>query len=464
MDKLRGLLTAELKGMVEDWTDSHLSRRRPLELDEVWETEETVELVLSECKEGLAIGDWRRWSGAADEFIARHALEIPSDSDRYRRLCIELGEVQSQAYSSILRRLSGDYSEPIAVALAPTIAAPTSNDPAPSKTVLEVWELYKAEKIQLGRNGGWKDGEDTAKNDHLPHIRALVEVLGGDKPIREVTDAEVLEYQRRVLEKPNESASNKDKRLGRTGALFRWAKKKRHTQDDFDGLFKYPGKYETSSYLKFSPEDLSLLFESEQYRTGTFTEPARYWLPVLALHTGGRLNELAQLFASDVGEHEGVPTISILDEEGKRLKNTASRRIIPIHSALIAAGFLEFAREQYGRRLFPELPENRAKPGDFTKKPGREFTDYRRSVGVGEVTGRSRKVFHSFRSTLIDALRRGGVPKDRRTRLAGHEYEDTQDTNYDGGDVLTMFPFAMLKEDIERAVFAIELAPYRLTR
>ncbi len=53
------------------------------------------------------------------------------------------------------------------------------------------------------------------------------------------------------------------------------------------------------------------------------------------------------------------------------------------------------------------------------------------------------------------------VPKDRRTRLAGHEYDDTQDRNYTGGDVLTMFSFKTLKADIESVSFDIQFHPYK---
>lgn len=111
-------------------------------------------------------------------------------------------------------------------------------------------------------------------------------------------------------------------------------------------------------------------------------------------------------------------------------------------------------------RIFHELPDNPARPGDYGKEPSRKFTKYRRERGVGAASERSNKTFHSFRSTLIDALRKAEVPKDRRTRLAGHEYEDTQDRNYDGGDVLTMFDYSTLKADIERVRFDIDFTPY----
>jgi len=183
------------------------------------------------------------------------------------------------------------------------------------------------------------------------------------------------------------------------------------------------------------------------------------------------LNELCQLIPSDIGTHDDVNTISILDEEiGKRLKTTASRRIIPIHSKLVEMGFLEYVTSIKSGRIFPELPESKQRPGDFSKEPGRKFTNYRRRIGIGgdnlnpdngKWEGNNRKIFHSFRTTLISALRKANVPKDRRTRLAGHEYDDTQDKEYDGGDVLTMFDFSTLRDDIETVRYDVAFTPYR---
>jgi integrase len=222
--------------------------------------------------------------------------------------------------------------------------------------------------------------------------------------------------------------------------------------------------------LKFETSDLVLLFESETYRNGQCASPSEYWLPLLALFTGARLNELSQLTASDIGQHDGVDTISILDEDTKRLKNESSRRIVPIHAKLIELGFLDYVGMADAGRIFPELTEAKSKPGDFSKEASRSFTAYRRLVGVGSDTFNAEtkkwksgnmKVFHSFRTTLISALRKADVPKDRRTRLAGHQYSDEQDLSYTGGDALTMFDFSTLKADIDSVAYDVRFSPYK---
>jgi integrase len=344
-------------------------------------------------------------------------------------------------------------------------------------TITDVWERYKAEKIALGisgSKGGWKDGEDTAKYDHWPHIRAFIEKTG-NKQIGRVTADEIAQFRAFILSNnPTESPTNKQKRLSRVGALFRWAHDtQRIIPDSFSGLFKIPINSGKNNYQQFSLEDLKALFESESYRNNLFKYPSEYWIPTISLFTGCRLNEIAQLTVSDISELDGVKVLSVLYEDNKRLKNDASRRIIPIHSKLIDLGFLDYvnthrAIDSVGR-LFPELQESKQKSGDYSKEPSRRFTAYRRIMNVGDDKlnpltgkweGKSRKAFHSFRSTFIVALRKADVPKERRTRLAGHEFSDTQDSNYDGGDALTMFPFLTLKADIDRATFDVKFTPY----
>ena len=348
---------------------------------------------------------------------------------------------------------------------APTIIC--DEMPVLTGKIEDAWNDFKAERINAG---AWKDGEDTAKYDYWPHVRAMIEHVG-NKSIKAVSFADAKSFQTYVLTAENGgSPQNRKKRLDRVGYLFRWAKTARLIDDDFHDAFKFPAKIPKNSYLKFENSDLVALFESEAYRTQQFKTSSEYWLPLLALFTGARLNELCQLTASDIGLHDGVDTISIMDEDGKRLKNESSRRIVPIHAKLIKIGFLEYVSKISSGRIFPELSESKSKQGDFGKEGTRKFTDYRRSVGVGTDTynvetkkweGANKKVFHSFRSTLISALRKANVPKDRRTRLAGHQYSDEQDSTYAGGDTSTMFDFATLKGDIDSVTYDVRFSPYK---
>lgn len=74
---------------------------------------------------------------------------------------------------------------------------------------------------------------------------------------------------------------------------------------------------------------------------------------------GARLEKLCQLRVDDLIEHQGIRCIRIDDNrEGQNLKNSSSRRILPVHPALVAMGLLEHVesvRDTGIDRLFPEL-------------------------------------------------------------------------------------------------------------
>ncbi len=111
----------------------------------------------------------------------------------------------------------------------------------------------------------------------------------------------------------------------------------------------------------FRPEELEILFASlARFRQ---SEPAKFWVPALALYTGARAGELCQLRVEDVEKVDGVKclNLSLFDRAGrrvedKRLKTRASERYVPLHPALLKAGFDAFLGEGNKEpRLFPAL-------------------------------------------------------------------------------------------------------------
>lgn len=164
------------------------------------------------------------------------------------------------------------------------------------------------------------------------------------------------------------------------------------------------------------------LFQSEVYTQRKFPKgggrEAAYWLPLLALFTGARVEELAQLMVADVRHDDTLGHyLSITDDAAHaQLKNAASRRRIPLHPQLLDCGFLDYvARARRPGLLFPELRANgRGKLGGYFST---WFSIYlRNKVGITD----SRKVFHSFRHTFKDACRAVGIEEEAHDALSGH--------------------------------------------
>ncbi|HJQ59876.1 MAG TPA: site-specific integrase [Vineibacter sp.] len=145
-------------------------------------------------------------------------------------------------------------------------------------------------------------------------------------------------------------------------------------------------------------------------------EGSRRWLPWLMAYTGARISELAQLVEGDVHPRAAVPYLSIdADDDSKSIKNAPSRRQVPLHPALIKAGFLKFvAAATKGAPLFDDLPVSMyGKRGDAASK---RYGRWTRDMGITD----PRAVAHSWRHKMEDALREIDAPREVRDAILGH--------------------------------------------
>jgi len=123
-------------------------------------------------------------------------------------------------------------------------------------------------------------------------------------------------------------------------------------------------------------------------------KPANFWVPLISMFSGMRKSEICQLYKSDVVEQDGVPCIRVTDEkEDQSLKFRSSHRLVPIHSQLLALGFLRYV-DGCQERLFPELKILRGMYSqswkwfdrnvmrDVSKEPGKTFSSLRYGVAA----------------------------------------------------------------------------------
>jgi integrase len=190
----------------------------------------------------------------------------------------------------------------------------------------------------------------------------------------------------------------------------------------------------------FTVAELSAIFkapvfigcESERHwqRPGALVlrESAKFWIPLLGLYTGARLNELCKLRAKDIRSSNGIDYIDIntdAHEDGAidpGVKTSASSRQLPVHADLISFRFLSLVatrRESGTERLFPELrPDAYGKLSDGF---GKYFARFLKSIGIK----RDKLDFHSFRHTWTDACRNSRIPIDVIYALKGEALKGT---------------------------------------
>ena len=172
----------------------------------------------------------------------------------------------------------------------------------------------------------------------------------------------------------------------------------------------------------FTAGQLRHLFDPQHY---TPSLAHHFWPPLIALFTGARRREIAQLLIEDIETVDGIAAISIniLGDEDKSLKTRAARRMIPIHPELLTLGLLEYVEDvkalDLGPELFPAVAVN--VNGEKGNALGQAWREHRKKLGLAE--GRGSPTFHSFRPTALQVLKKNGVEFEMRCQLAGHEID-----------------------------------------
>jgi integrase len=145
-------------------------------------------------------------------------------------------------------------------------------------------------------------------------------------------------------------------------------------------------------------------------------QPERYWLPLILLMSGMRLNEAAGLRVSDVREVEGALCFDVNEEGERALKNANSQRLIPVHPILGELKFKEYVeglRKAGAARLFPNLKQ---KGGSFGVAFSRWWGRYSREW----ITKNPKKSLHSARGSFVTSLLNAGVEEPLVKALVGH--------------------------------------------
>lgn len=277
----------------------------------------------------------------------------------------------------------------------------------------------------------------------------------GSSEVGKVTKKDVLAYKDQSLAK-GASPATVNNRLNQLRSLFRYAVANDLIPADPTSGVKTPNPTRAKdSRTYFDADALKALFGGPVHSSGERPPrggaEASFWLPLLALFTGARLNELGQLrtkdillerTASDIDQAVWVIRITEDETDGLRLKTRSSARRVPIHAALKDLGFLryvEVVRASGEPRLFPALKPDRF--GTVTAAWGKWFGAYLRSQNVMD----PKIVFHSFRHSFKHYARESGIAKGVNDALTGHESGDVADA-YGGPE----YPLSPLVEAIER--------------
>ena len=319
----------------------------------------------------------------------------------------------------------------------------------------EVWEDFRKEKLAAK---AWATDTDKGMAETLGIFLELV----GNKNISKYTRTDALLFKESLQKIPpnrkqskiwrttsieeilrlapgGQSVTNINKHIANIAAFFAWYDNrwpelwpKRHPFADL----KIKGK------SKAAHQKRDLITDQQVSRLMPYVREAeldwKFWMIPLGAFTGARVRELAQLLVRDIQEIEGIPVISIIEDEDegedkpggeKRVKTEAGRRIVPVHATLVTIGFLDFVKtmkESGENRLWPDLSENKGTKGGCGRDWSRRFSEIKNELHF------SRKVvYHSFRHSVESKLAARNIDRAYISDIIGHARKgDTGETTY----------------------------------
>lgn len=422
------------------------------DIAEIIEYQTAYRDVLPELRAAVAVGDVSVLVPLLTQFLALYRYDNRLSEADLRRLAIAYGRAAIKVNEKLLRRYEGEDVP------TPKAAAARAKDSIPlAKLVTDYIEKEYA------------DGRTPAMAKKVNLVLPMLSELVGKKPISELKQSDINHFfelihrlwprwsdvARRTgkswieLAKSNEDLSRGEIAPGTFEDTYRavvsrflaWA----ITNYQDRGfpisltvrLIEYRGSKAGGANRQraFKVPELKRLFEGPVMH-GFAKDPSAhhcFWLPHVGLFTGARVNELCQLHPKhDIQKDETGVWYFKITEAGEEVENVrksvktgASRRLVPIHSALIKLGFLEYVERQRkagAQLLFSPFRPSRGRASGEAEKWFRGLLE---DLGLRDETPGARLVgMHAFRSTLLNKAMNEGI--GNAEVITGHAHSSSE--------------------------------------
>ena len=323
----------------------------------------------------------------AAEWTARFLAMIEQAAGRTSAMQ-ELARLDTLEYPTLIQQAPAVFRRFFRTVNLPVPASEIPAEPVTFESMIPKWAKHtNAPKKGIG--------------DMKTGCRMFAECLKHDNMSR-VTFEDGRDWRDEMIETAEVSPQTISNRLKAVKALFAYVYDNDHIKDRGNPMAR----------VKFSPGDCEEREDFTPEERRKILLAAReapehiYWLSWLGSFTAARLSELADAYCRDIVCEFGVWVIKFRRKyrsPDQRLKTKVSIRDVPLHSALLTEGFLDYVdkiRVQYGdgAPLFPNL-----RLDGYGRRSGQASSDlsdwHRNTVKV------SGKTWYSHRHTGISYLR-----------------------------------------------------------
>ena len=342
-----------------------------------------------------------------DNTLKGMRYDLDKDSSQYRELCRQVLKATVEYLEKGKEQLGSKYSELELERLYGNRAETNPTEPEHTSDTLE--QAYQDYWDEFSHT--WKP---RTKRDYKGVRKQILEMLGPDTQIHTISYVQ-LRYFRNNLRSGKMSKTGEPLSIDRvnlfTGQLkgvYELALKKDRKLDPrnpTDGPRLQDKRPPRSKQDVFTSVELKKLFcKSKEHQHDKHVKPANFWVPLLSLLTGARLEELCQLRLEDVKQRDGFWCLDIREDNADRKSvKMVEQRIIPLHPFIVEGlQFPDYAAsiDKTKKRVFYELPHVGDRWGHGTTQ---WFRGFRNRAGVP--APKRKKTFHTLRHTFIDFIK-----------------------------------------------------------
>jgi integrase len=249
-------------------------------------------------------------------------------------------------------------------------------------------------------------------------VRQLEAYLGHSDAQR-LTGENLIDWKRSMVEAGLRPKTIQDAKLAPLRAILQWGvQNKLIPLNPAEGISLDVRSKQGEKKRSFTDAEAKLILQAALAEK----DPVRKWVPWIGAYSGARVSEICQLRSEDIIQIEQIWCMK-LDPEAGSLKTSGSERLIPLHPALIEAGFLDFVGKAKSGPLFASLS-----PDKFGKRGGNGTKVIGRFVRQLGLTDTRLSPSHSWRHRIKTSGRKYGLAQDILDAVTGHGARSVADS------------------------------------
>ncbi|WP_026615465.1 site-specific integrase [Ensifer aridi] len=358
----------------------------------------------------------------ASEHLADIGLVV-DDASR-EKLAVAIAHALQRSAIKLSQMANGDWQGFSLVENRPTsIAAEPVEKPANGPSLSELAE-------------GWAKEKSPTKKTEYTWLRVVdqLTVFLGHSDAARISISDLLRWKSALMEQGLASKTIRDSKLAPVKAILQWGVDNGHLSENPCNRVTIAVKENAKEARRgFTDGEAKHILDAASSAKSDYIQ----WAPMLCAYSGARIAEVSQLRKQDVCEVDGIPCFFISADAGS-LKNANSERVVPLHSAVLDAGFLDFVQSRADGPLFSEL-----KPDRFGNRGGtgtKVLSRWVRELGIDD---KRLAPNHSWRHRFKTLGRRHGLAGDLVNAITGHGRKTVADRYGE-------YPVSALSREIEK--------------